>query len=311
VRTAYIAFPLFILVSLSGAPASSQTIQVTFLGTGTPGLSIERTGPATLVQAGDLQLLFDVGRAASIRLSQVGVTPSDVDAVFITHFHSDHIGGLSDLWLTGYMAPVFRQDPLPVVGPTGLRRLTDGLEAAFAVDREQRQREYELLGLPMTEEGASFVPREFDDEGVVFAQGGVEVTAFSVTHGEGPAFGYRVDYGGRSVVISGDTSPSENLISHAAGADVVIHEVFAVDDESLKLPVWQGIESLHTTPTDAAVVFSRIGPKLAVYHHIGLIGVPLADVIELTTTGYSGELLVAEDLMSIEIGDIVRVLPSR
>jgi ribonuclease Z len=110
----------------------------------------------------------------------------------------------------------------------------------------------------------------------VYDRDGVKVTAFEVDHGPliKPAFGYRVDFGGRSVTVSGDTRFNENLIKHATGTDLLIHQVAAVREELLKNPVYQVILDHHTKPEEAGVVFTRAKPKLAVYYHFVLLGTP-------------------------------------
>ncbi|MFE5427408.1 MBL fold metallo-hydrolase [Peribacillus simplex] len=147
-------------------------------------------------------------------------------------------------------------------------------------------------------------------EGVVYKKKGIEVIAFKVDHKSiEPAFGYRVNYKGHSVVISGDTRYNENLIKFAKGADVVIHEVAAArpDNESESIA---NILDLHTTPEEAGKVFSQIQPKLAVYSHIVLLGgltEEKANLLERTKKTYDGTVIVGEDLLSIEIGDKVQV----
>ncbi|HXW27842.1 MAG TPA: MBL fold metallo-hydrolase, partial [Xanthobacteraceae bacterium] len=103
----------------------SDQLVVTLLGTGTPELVASSFGNSTLVQAGGLNLLFDAGRGASLRLEQMGVSLGKIDGIFITHFHSDHLNGLSDVWMTGYLPPIgARKTPLQVYGPTGTEHLT-------------------------------------------------------------------------------------------------------------------------------------------------------------------------------------------
>ena len=300
------------LSALFSHAASSQVIRVTLLGTGTPGPTPDRFGPSTLVEAGEERLIFDAGRGASIRLAQSGVALPDISAVFITHFHSDHLNGLSDLWMSGYMAPSFRDTPLKLYGPAGILDLARGLEAAYRADVDIRAAEYEDLGIDFYPEGAAFDVFEFDGEETLYEEGGVVVTPIAVEHGVGAAFGYRVDYAGRSVVISGDTSPSDNLIEKARGVDLIVHEVMAFEPELLRSSsTWQGIKMLHTTPHEAGSVFRQIGPKMAVYNHIGLIGVTADILVPATRETYSGPLAVGHDLMTFLVGDDVSVETQR
>ena len=293
--------------------AQEQGIDVTLLGTGDPVPRVDRFGPAILVEAGEHQLLFDAGRGVTQRLQQLEISLRDIDAVFITHFHSDHLSGLPDLWLTGWLPPPFgrRSLPMRVIGPEGLSEILTGLRQAFDPDIQIR-----LVDEQLPHQGIEFDLREYSADGIVFDEEGVTVTAFAVDHGQyiKPSYGYRVDYGGRSVVLSGDTRFDENLIEAARGADVVIHEVAAAREEMLAFDERiQLILDHHTTPEEAGIVFDRVGPKLAVYSHLTLLSSPdspevtVEELILRTRTNYSGRLLVGEDLMRIEIGDTVHV----
>src|SRR5262245_57982481 len=132
---------LFILLLLTSSQlVSAQEITVTLLGTGSPLPVMDRFGPSTLVQAGDQVLIFDAGRGAHQRLSQVGLTERNVDAIFLTHLHSDHIVGLPDLWLTGWVT-TRRDRPLKLFGPPGIARMMDHLRQAFEVDIRVRTEE--------------------------------------------------------------------------------------------------------------------------------------------------------------------------
>ena len=302
------------LAGSSGAAA--QSIRLTLLGTGTPNPHPDRFGPSALVEAGSQKLLFDVGRGATIRLNQRGVSLRNVTAVFITHFHSDHLVGLADLWLTGWLPPSYarRRIPLRIVGPSGLRNVTAGLEAAYAADIDIRVKDE---GLPRS--AATFEATEFSEGGVIYEQDGVSVSAFEVNHGDEikPAFGYRIDHAGRSVVISGDTRYDENLIGAAQGADVLVHEVVAIPERLFDVnPAMKRVEAHHTTPEEVGSVFSRVRPRLGVLSHYVLTtgpGIPpltIEEVLARVRSKYSGEVVAGKDLMTIEVGDSVAVVPT-
>jgi ribonuclease Z len=281
-----------------------QALKVTLLGTGNPRPSIDRFGPSILVEAGKETLLFDCGRGATIRLSQAGMPFSSVTALFLTHLHSDHVVGVPDLWLTGWI--MGRNVPLQVWGPAGTTDMLKHLEEAFAFDVHVRRDVDEQLSA----QGAVLTGKDID-EGVVYESNGVKVTAFRVDHGlVKPALGYRIDYQGHSVVLSGDTRPSDNLVKFAHGTDVLVHEVFDPEayhevDNSLSTVQRNRVREHHTTPADARRIFTQVAPKLAVYSHIVPPDVP--DVIPHTRKTYTGPLEVGEDLMTIEVGAQVQV----
>ena len=300
---------LVLALALIGADVvSAQSIRVTLLGTGTPEASPDRFGPATLVEAGEEKLIFDVGRGATIRLKQAEVPLSDI-TVFLTHLHSDHTNGLSDLWSASYMTPTFRDTPLEIYGPPGIVDLAGGLQTAYKADIDIRTLEYAKRGIEFFPSGAAFDATEISREGVVFDRGGVTVSAIAVEHGSGTAFGYRVDYEGRSVVISGDTNLSKNLMKKARGVDLIIHEVMAVDDKLLRgSTLLKGVLTVHTTPEEAGSLFSDVKPKMAVFTHIILMGVSEETLETATRKTYSGPLRVGRDLMTFVIEDDVTIM---
>jgi ribonuclease Z len=285
------------------APATSNdAIRVTLLGTGTPRPLMERFGPSILVEAGKEKLVVDVGRGAMQRLFQLGVSYSDITGVLLTHLHSDHVVGLPDLWLTGWLVSS-RATPLELWGPAGTRKMVSGLQSAFSFDLDIRVRDDKA-----PKEGGRLIAHDIG-EGVVFDRGGVKVTAFLVDHGLArPALGYRVDAGGHSVVLSGDTRYSPNLISHARGTDLLIHEVGAASAEQMNRDAHtRTIIAHHTTPEEAASVFNQVQPKLAVFSHIVLRGATADDAVRTTRLTYAGPLQLGEDLMRFHVGDEVTI----
>jgi ribonuclease Z len=284
-------------------PQPARTIRVTLLGTGVgPPVNLQQYGPTTLVEAGGLRLLFDCGRGATLRLVQAGIPIGSVNRVFLTHLHSDHVVQLPDLFLTGWVGAAGRKVPLEVWGPQGTADMMTALEKAFAFDIHVRRDVDERLSA----EGIRVRAHEVT-EGVVLDEAGVKVTAFLVDHSPvAPAFGYRVDCAGRSVVLSGDTRPSDNLVKFAAGTDVLIHE--AVDPVMLRArgvnpAVTERVIAHHTTGEQAGTIFARVRPRLAVYSHA-----PTSDsLITQTRRTYAGPLQGAEDLLTIDIGDQVIV----
>jgi len=208
----------FLLLILSAALtvcASGQNLKVTLLGTGTPEPRMDRFGPSILVEAGEKKLLFDCGRGAAQRIEQIRIPFNQIDALFLTHLHSDHVVGIPDLWLTGWARG--RKVPLEVWGPAGTKEMVTHLKDAFQFDIQIRQQDDKLPAL-----GVDIRVKDIE-QGVVYDSGGIKVTAFTVDHGPvKPAFGYRIDFAGHSVVLSGDTRYSENLIRFSQGTDVLV-----------------------------------------------------------------------------------------
>jgi ribonuclease Z len=278
-------------------------ITVTLLGTAPgPPVRVERAGISTLVEAAGERFLFDAGYGCLARLVESGRPMDAVSKLFLTHLHSDHLVDLPAFVLLPWAAPSARDVPLTVWGPDGTREMVRHLEQAFAFDIHMR-RDVDERASP---KGIEVIGRDVR-EGTVYDQGGVTITAFLVDHGPvTPAFGYRVDYAGRSVAISGDTRPSDNLVKFSKGVDLLIHE--AVDEVSLKKfapsqRLFEAIVAHHTTPEQAADIFRRVSPRLAVYSHAD----GGAAVVERTRRTYSGRVEFGEDLMVIEIGDEVVV----
>lgn len=291
--------------SQSPAPGTGVTatnpadaFRVVLLGTGTPNPRPDRFGPSILVEAGSERLVFDCGRSCTTRLWQLHI-PLGTVKLFITHLHSDHTVGIPDLWLTGFSNFPYgqRSGAFKVWGPEGTVAMMANMQKAYEADLQIRK----------PQKGFAIEAKDFN-EGVVYDENGVRVTAIKVNHDDINAFGFRIDYPGHSVLLSGDTRPSENLVAHARGIDVVIHEVgmFAPGVE----PGRQIVALLHSTPEQAGEEFSRIRPKLAVYSHFSLFGPPeptMDELIARTRKTYQGPLEVGEDLMAIYVGDSIAV----
>ena len=260
---------------------------VTLLGSGTPIPSADRFGSAILVEARGLFLLFDCGRGATIRLHQAGVSPRQIERVFFTHLHSDHVVGLPDLWLTGWI--LGRGEPLRIAGPDGTVEMASHLVLAYAADLHIRQHAAENLPA----HGAG-LDAQVVRSGVVHDNAGVRIRAFPVDHGHvTPAFGYRIEDGERAVVVSGDTKWSRSLIEASAGADLLVHSAWMPESANAVPRDQRSIASAE----DAGRVFAEVRPKLAVvYHYLDQTGIE--DAVRST---YSGSFVVGRDLLAIDV----------
>lgn len=286
------------------APGAGE-LRVTMLGTGSPIPSTERFGFSVLIQAADKNYVIDAGRGAIIRLIQAGVEAGQIDGLFLTHFHSDHVISIDDLWMTGYV-PAFggREGTFNVYGPEGVSNIVDNLRDAFQNDIDVRVADGEV-----DRETTKIEAHEFTENGVIFDQDGLQITMFEVQHDPAnvikPSKGFRIDYSGKSVLISGDTIPHENVVKFGKGVDLMLHEVAAFKDRNI-LPQ---VISHHTTPDQAGEIFARAQPKLAVYTHFvngipGKVeGISDEEMIARTQENYTGDLILGEDLMSFLITD--------
>jgi ribonuclease Z len=296
---------LLTIVVLYSPVRAEEELKVRLLGTGSPPPVMNRFGPSILVEAGKEELLFDCGRGCLQRLAQLKIATKEVNNLFLTHLHSDHVVGIPDFWLTGWLNSR-RELPLRVWGPMGTKEMMHHLDKAYEFDI--RIRLYDDRPPPQ----GVVILAENIKEGMVYERNGVKVTAFNVDHRPiEPAFGYRIDYAGRSVVLSGDTRFSENLIRFAQGTDLLVHEVIAADLQRARFkddPARaEGVIAHHTTLEQAGEIFTRVKPRLAVYSHIVPFYATANDLIAPTRKTYSGPLEAGEDLMTIEVGEKVQV----
>ena len=275
----------------TSAGEHSHTMRVTLLGTGTPLPNSERFGSAILVEAAGKKLLFDCGRGAVIRLAQAGVNPKEIDGLFLTHLHSDHVVGIPDLWLSGWF--LGRDKPLPLWGPPGTRTMAKHLVQAFAFDIRTREAASDHLPAKGVEIDAKEVL-----QGKIYDDSLARISAFLVDHGTvKPASGYRVDSAGHSVVISGDTKFCQNLVNFASGADCIIHVAWSA---GWKNPTPSSKRSIASAE-DAGRVFAMAKPKLGVvYHYKNEEG--LWDAVRKE---YQGPLVIGKDLMTISVDNAV------
>jgi ribonuclease Z len=264
------------------------------LGTGTPRPQPDSWGPATAVLVGDRTFLVDAGVGVERRLAAAGLPVTGVTAVFITHLHSDHVLGLADLIFTSWV--MGRTRPFPVYGPHGLAQMTEHLYAAFSEDIRIRTEGLEHE----SRDGYRVQVREIGP-GVVYDSGGVRVTAFLVNHGEWrEAYGYRFDGPGKSIVLSGDTRPSEELVRMASGVDVLIHEVQPSDSTlhpgNRSAADWaRYVRQYHTTALQLGKLAARARPKLLVVYHNGR---RVADdrILADIRRSFAGSVAIAADL---------------
>lgn len=304
-RGRFLSAVLFSIALLGAAPAPG--FRVTLLGSGTPEPSITRFSASTLVEVGGKRFVFDFGRGVTMRLWQLKVPLGSIDAGFLTHFHSDHLAGLTDLWLTGWLRPAYggRNTPFVLYGPPGIKAMTDHLTAAFTEDITTRTADEHDPAAGIAWETHEVVP------GIVYDRDGVKIYAFANDHGDlvKPSYGYKVVYGGHTFVLAGDTRFSAAVVAQAKGVDLFVHPATFIPDALLAAqPAFQAVYNHLASPEDAAKAFGLAAPKMAALSHVGLNGGSTEDeLVARIRRTYAGPLTVGHDLTMFDIGDIVTV----
>lgn len=292
-------------------------LHAVFCGTGSPLPDRSRAGPCLAVIAGSHTFLFDAGDGSSETLTLMGLNQSDIEALYLTHLHSDHIDGIDTValqhWATGPSS-----EQLTLVGPPGTSRVAAGLNEAYAIDQAYRAAHHGPEVMPPS--GAGLKAQEFavplndGEELELRNEDGVRIVAFRVDHAPTAAVGYRVEYAGRSLVISGDTTRSPSLTQAAHGADLLIHEAISprldaiVGDaaqangrENISA-IFHDIMDYHTSPEDAGRVAQEAGVgALALTHLLPQTPLPgLADTfVQDAKRTYDGPVFAARD------GDVI------
>lgn len=271
------------------------------LGTGMPRPDPECFGPATAVVHDGRVFLFDAGAGVMRRMAAAGLSIRGPEAVFITHLHSDHTLGYPDLILTTWV--MGRRTPLQAYGPVGLKNMTRHILAAWDEDIHMR-----IEGLErQTTAGYKVAVHEFDvsaaSGAVVYEQEGVRITAIPVIHGcWKQAYGFRIDTPDRSIVISGDTVPTNTILEAARGVDVLVHEVYPISQVAPELriggEVWPSyMREFHTSDVELGALAAVAQPKLLVLHHIVRNVEDNDELLQsIRAAGFEGEVVVAKDL---------------
>jgi ribonuclease BN (tRNA processing enzyme) len=284
----------------------STHTQVVLLGTGTPAIDPDRSGPATAIVVNGTAYLVDMGAGVVRRAKEAAVTraisalePTKLRVVFVTHLHSDHTVGYADLILTPWV--VGRQVPLEVYGPPGIKAMSQHILEAYSADFEARTKD-ETSARGSSREGHQVNAHEIG-AGVVYKDENVTVTAFSTKHVM-ENYGYRFDTADRSIVISGDTTPVQSTIDACHGCDVLIHEVTTQDFLTRHPGVREYSSQAHTNTTQLAALAAQAKPRLLILYHATISWQPAVDdersrpevLLDEMMSRYSGHVVVGRDL---------------
>lgn len=249
-------------------------------GAGSPFPDDLRSGPCTVVLAGKRLFVFDAGAGAARNIGKLGFLAGQIDGIFLTHFHSDHIDGLGELMLqrwvqAGHTAAVL------VAGPEGVERVVDGFNQAYALDRGYRVEHHGEATVPSAGFGATARPFKSEQLTVVLQEGDLEISAFPVQHDPAhPAVGYKVRYKDRSLVLSGDTRQSETVLAAARGADLLVHEALSApmvdvirdgaqaSGRTRMVKLFEDIKDYHASPVEAAETAREAGVRYLLLNHI-------------------------------------------
>ena len=294
-------------------------IHVYICGSGSPMPDAARAGPCIGVLAGQQAVVFDTGSGSIRKLGRMGFSMPKLQAAFLTHLHSDHIDGLGELLLQAWIAGG-RGARLPVYGPAGTDQVVGGFNTAYTLDQGYRIAHHgPKVAQPGGAGGAANVIALPDgtDSQVVYDHDGVRITVIRVNHAPvAPAFGYRLDYKGRSVALSGDTVYAPSFVAAAKGTDLMLHEALnkrmvaalgaklAERGQAANAQIMHAIQGYHASPEDAARAAKEAGAKALVLYH--LVPAPPARLIEPLFLGdapkvYSGPLKLAQDGMMISL----------
>jgi ribonuclease BN (tRNA processing enzyme) len=276
--------------SLAQEKAAPQT-QIVLLGTGTPLPDPERSGPCTAIVVKGTPYLVDFGvgvvrRAAAARNKGVkALEPTNLNIGFITHLHSDHTLGFADILLTPWV--MGRKEPVKVYGPPGTQAMAEHILNAYEVDIKNRTE-----GPEHSNKNGYKVNAHEIKPGVVYKDQNVTVKAFAVSHGELQAYGYRFETPDRTIVISGDTKPSEAIVENCHGCDVLIHEVYTQASFDLVSPEWKQYRlAYHTSSKELAEIATKAKPGLLILYHRANPGCDQARTDECRQAGSEEQLL--------------------
>ena len=290
---------LLLLISLNIFPSTHFFV----LGSGTPNPNPERMGSAYLVLANDTPYLFDFGsgvvrRVAALssewggNFSKLNVT--QLEYAFLSHIHSDHTLGLADLIITPWI--MGRDKPLKIFGPEAAKDMADHIIKAYQPDID-----YRIYGTqPQNDKGYKAIFTSIE-EGVIYEDKNIMVTAFLNDHGDlAESYGFLIQTDEKTILISGDTGPSANLLRFGNEVDILVHEVYSQAGFEKKEPDWKIYHKAHhTSPSELAKIAKKLNPKTLVLSHILFWGSSEDEILEEIMKDYDGKVILADDLIEI------------
>ena len=264
--------------------------KIILLGTGTPNPDPDRLGSSVAVVVNDSLYMVDFGAGVVRQVAAAGISVSKITRAFLTHLHSDHTIGYPDIILTPGI--IGRREPLEIYGPRGLTDMTNHIMAAYEIDIQER-----IQGLEPANQDGYIVDTHEIDEGLIYKDKDVKVEAFRVDHGSLESYGYKFILPDRTIVISGDTCPSENLIKYAMGCDILIHEVYSAEGLQERAEDWRRYHSsVHTSTRQLAEIAKEVKPELLVLYHQLFMKQSEDELIQEITEHYDGRVVSGNDL---------------
>jgi ribonuclease BN (tRNA processing enzyme) len=292
---AALLFLSFTSTALIQSQEKQSSAQIVLLGTGTPGWDPDRSGPSTAIVVNGTPYLIDFGpgvvrrAGAAYRKGVKALLPINLHVVFLTHRHMDHTVGYSDLIFSPAQIGGARKLPLEVYGPKGLKDMTEHI----------------LKGHMLTPDDPRYKVNAHEmSPGIVYKDDNVTVKAFSVAHGDVEAFGFRFETPDRTIVISGDTAPTQSVIDNCQGCDVLIHEAYSMKTyNAVSAAAQANRRRLHTSTMQLAELAGKAKPGLLILYHRSNLGGVLEEVpnpeeafLEEIRSGYAGKVVVGHDL---------------
>ena len=294
---------LFLFLIILSSNIYADIIKVTILGSGTPRVNIDRFSQSILVEHKNDKFLFDAGRGALLRLNQSRIMPNEIENIFFTHLHSDHILGFSDILMTGWV--YHRQKPLNVFGPLGTTNFIDSTIKAFEEDIKVRSLPPENLNVDNLKSNIEII---FD--GYTYKKNGLTIETFAVKHEPFTnAYGFKIFNSKYCMVISGDTTYSEQVIEKAKNCDLLIHEIAHASEHTLKkYPKAKGVISYHTDAYQVSEIINTVKPKLTILNHVlSLDGSSDEEILDEIKKNTKQKVLIAKDLMTIDLKDEIYI----
>ena len=294
---------LFLFLIILSSNIYADIIKVTILASGTPRVNIDRFSQSILIEHKNDKFLFDAGRGALLRLNQSRILPNEIENIFFTHLHSDHILGFSDILMTGWV--YHRQKPLNIFGPPGTINFVDSTIRSFEEDIKVRSLPPESLNVENLKSNIEIIYDDF-----TYNKNGLTIETFAVKHEPFTyAFGFKIFNSKYCMVISGDTTYSEQVIEKTKNCDLLIHEIAHASEHTLeKYPKAKGVISYHTDASQVSKIINTVKPRLTILNHVlSLDGSSDEQILNEIKKNTKHKVLIAKDLMTIDLKDEIYI----